>query len=148
MFSFYDIVEIQELQEVTGAAIIGGVATVLGIRHLIKRGKERDAMMDCRTECMGITDRKEREKCIVDCFNRKITIMTKSYKTRKLKKTKKVSEQGGIQNVSGHNMSDKTPNSSGKTLASDKIKGFTNLSPWRSPQRVKGKSLVSVVGRQ
>lgn len=144
MFSFYQILEEmekQELQELFTTPTIAAIAGVLGLRHLIKKGKERDAMMFCKSECSRILDRKEWEKCVVDCFNRKVTIMQHAYKTSK----KKVSE---VQNVNSFNLSDKTPNSPGKTLASDKLKGMVNTSPWSSPRKVKEKSIVSVVGGQ
>jgi len=145
MFSFYQLIEYleeQELQELFATPTIAAIAGVLGLRHLIKKGKERDAMMFCKSECSRILDRKEWEKCVVDCFNRKATIMQHSYKATK---KKKVSE---VQNVNSFNMGDKTPNSSGKTLASDKLKGIINTSPWSSPRKVKEKSQVSVVGGQ
>jgi len=61
---------------------------------------------------------------------------------------REVKEEAGIQNVSSFNMGDKVANSPGKTLASKKLSAMTNLSPYRSGEKVKGKSLVSVVGRQ
>jgi hypothetical protein len=145
MFSFYKLLEYLEerdLQEIGGGVVLGGIATILGLRHVIKKGKERDAIMYCKSECSRIMDRKEWEKCVVDCYNRKITITQHSYKTTK---KKKVSE---VQNINSFNLGDKTPNSPGKTLASDKLRSMVNVSPWSSPRKVKEKSQVSVVGGQ
>ena len=147
MFSFYQIVdylEEQELQELFATPTIVAIGSFLGLRHLLKKGKERDAMMYCKSECSRIIDRKEWEKCVSDCFERKITIMKYSYKA--IKTNKKVSEQTGIQNVSSFNMGDKTPNSPGRTLAANKLRAMTNISPYSSGKKVKGKSLVSNVG--
>ena len=141
MFSFYQIIEEQELQELFGTPTIAAIAGVLGFRHLIKKGKERDAMMYCKSECSRILDRREWEKCAVDCYNRKITIMQHPYKMSK----KKVSEVG---NMNLFNMGDKTPNSPGKALAADKLRAMINTSPYSSAKKVKEKSLVSVVGGQ
>lgn len=76
MFSFFEIVEsLENLEEIEisskGLAVIAGI---LGLRHLMKKGKERDAMMYCKSECAGVLDRREWEKCVTDCFNRKMTV--------------------------------------------------------------------------
>ena len=144
MFSFYQLLEYleeRELQELFTSPTLTAIGAILGFRHLIKKGKERDAMMYCKSECSRILDRTEWEKCAVDCYNRKITIMQHPYKTSK----KKVSE---VENVSSFNMGDKTPNSPGKTLAASKLQGMINISPWSSGRKVKEKSQVSVIGGQ
>jgi hypothetical protein len=85
MFSFYRIVEAMEryengtLQEVAGP-LVYGAGVILAIKHLMKKGKERDAMLSCKNECIRVLDRKEYEKCVVECFNRKMVLSTQRYK--------------------------------------------------------------------
>ena len=84
MFSFYQVVEYleeQELQELFTSPTLAAIAGVLGLHHLIKKGEERDVMIYCKSECSRILDRREWEQCAVDCYNRKITIMQHHYKT-------------------------------------------------------------------
>ena len=133
MFSFYQLLEYleeRELQELFTSPTLASIATILGFRHLIKKGKERDAMMFCKSECSRILDRREWEKCAVDCYNRKITIMQHPYKMSK----KKVSEVG---NINSFNMGDKTPNSPGKALAADKLRAMINTSPIVAQKKLK-----------
>jgi hypothetical protein len=142
MFSFYQLLEEVEryenssLQELILGPTLGVVAGVLGFRHLMKKGRERDAMLSCKSECSRILDRKEWEKCVTACFDRKMVLLTHQYKMRR--KVRK--EQSGVQNVDSYSVAGKSPF---KTLASSDPKALISMSPYRG-RKVKEKSRVSL----
>ena len=91
MFSFYKLLEKLEpydnetLQELITGPIVIGTGVVLGLRHIMKKGKERDAMLQCQSECIRSKTRPEFEKCVADCFTRKMVLVNNRYKAVKEK---------------------------------------------------------------
>jgi hypothetical protein len=89
MFSFYHLLQELEryddevLQELIKSPIVLGIGAILGLKYMSKKGKERDAMLSCQNECIRSKTRPEFEKCVADCFNQKMVLITHRYKTIK-----------------------------------------------------------------